>query len=34
MREKITKIFIDWCKKYKIEDYIINSGSNVYGIFA
>lgn len=31
MREKITKIFIDWCKKYKIEDYIINSGSNVYG---
>ena len=31
MREKIIKIFIDWCKKYKIEDYIINSGSNVYG---
>ena len=31
MREKIVKIFIDWCKKHKIEDYIINSGSNVYG---
>lgn len=31
MREKIIKIFIDWCEKYKIEDYIINSGCNVCG---
>lgn len=26
MREKIIKIFVDWCEKYKIEDYRINSG--------
>lgn len=31
MREKIIKIFIDWCEKYKVEDYRINTGSNVYG---
>lgn len=31
MREKIIKIFIDWCEKYKIEDYRINSGCNVCG---
>lgn len=31
MREKIIKIFIDWCEKYKIEDYRINTGSNVCG---
>ena len=31
MREKIIKIFIDWCEKYKIQDYRINSGCNVYG---
>lgn len=31
MREKIIKIFIDWCEKYKIEDYSINTGSNVCG---
>ena len=31
MREKIIKIFIDWCEKYKVEDYRINTGSNVCG---
>lgn len=31
MREKIIKIFVDWCEKYKIEDYRINTGSNVCG---
>lgn len=31
MRGKIIKIFVDWCEKYKIENYRINSGSNVYG---
>ena len=31
MREKIIKIFIYWCEKYKIEDYRINTGSNVCG---
>lgn len=31
MRKKIIEIFIDWCEKYKIEDYSINTGSNVSG---
>lgn len=31
MKGKIIKIFVDWCEKYKIENYRINSGSNVYG---
>ena len=31
MREKIIKVFLEWCEKYKIEDYRINSGCNVYG---
>lgn len=30
MRKKIIEIFIDWCEKYKIEDYRIYSGCNVY----
>lgn len=28
MRKKIIEIFIDWCEKYKIEDYSINTRSN------